>query len=395
MKVLQVSPYVVEPPRTGGSHRTHGLVKEIPHIGGEVTRFCQGGSPDTYRALDFRQKVQVAENYVERRHLNPLHDLAMSPVLFGFPNVFAKYALDFADDGLDALLERSDIVLVREPWQLPVLLERSDVPVVYSSHNVEIDRFDQIQPPLYREVKEWVHELERIAVEESAATVCTSERDAEIYRERFDVDTPLFVLPNGTYAENLRERNPNSPLAKSLRQRYGIDHTTTVAIFVGSDYGPNVEAAKHVIQIAEEMEKTDPPVHFVIVGNVAHAIGVDRPNVTVTGFVEEFEGHFDIADLALNPMTTGGGTNIKLFDYFARGVPVVSTPFGVRGIDVEDGEEAFVRELNEFPITINELSADPRVCERVGARARELASEKYTWEAISKNLYEHLETLSS
>lgn len=393
MKILQVSPYVVEPPKTGGDHRTHGLVKEFPRLGGEVVRYCQGGSPDTYRNLDFRREVQVSPGYVEHRHLCPLHDLTMAPVLFGYPNVLAGSSLRHYAGPLDRLLESADLVLARGPWQIRELLDRSDVPVIYSGHNVEVERFESTQPPFYGVVRDRVHELERVAVEETVATICTSSRDAGLYRERFDIDSPLIVAPNGTSRDNIREHNPNSKETVALRQQYGFDRETPIVLFVGSDYGPNVRAAKHILDIADRFHSCRLDVEFLVVGTVGNSIESSLPNVTVTGFVDEFEAHFDIADIALNPMTTGAGTNIKLFDYFARGLPVVSTPFGIRGIDLEPGTHACIVDLDAFPDKILQLLESPEQRDQIGEAARTLVADKYTWETISEQLFSRLETL--
>jgi glycosyltransferase involved in cell wall biosynthesis len=393
MNILQVSPYVVEPPKTGGDHRTHGLVKEFPRLGGEVVRYCQGGSPDTYRNLDFRREVPVSPRYVEHRHLCPLHDLAMAPVLFGYPNVLAGSSLRYCAGPLDRLLELADLILARGPWQVRELLGRSDVPVLYSSHNVEVERFESTHPPFYSVIQPRVHELERVAVEETVATICTSRRDAEMYRERFEVDSPLIVAPNGTSEDNIRERTPNSKEAIALRQQYGFEQETPVVLFVGSDYGPNIQAAEHILEIASRLQAQRSNIEFLIVGTVGNSIEPGVSNVTVTGFVDEFEAHFDLADIALNPITTGAGTNIKLFDYFARGLPVVSTPFGIRGIDLEDGTHACIVDLDEFSDTIRQLLESPEKRDRIGEAARTLVADKYTWETISKHLFARLKTL--
>jgi len=230
-------------------------------------------------------------------------------------------------------------------------------------------------------------------VEETAATICTSERDAQIYRDRFDITSPLIVAPNGTSKENIRDRTPNSQAARSLRETYGLETETTVAMFVGSDYGPNVCAAEHVLDIAAELQDRQPNLEFLIVGTVGNVIDTTLSNVTITGFVDEFEAHFDIADVALNPMTTGAGTNIKLFDYFARGLPVVSTPFGVRGIDVEDGIHVNIATIEEFGEAINGLLDNTEHRHNIGAAAKKLVSDKYTWEEISTQLFFRLRSM--
>jgi glycosyltransferase involved in cell wall biosynthesis len=317
----------------------------------------------------------------------------MAPVLLGYPNVLAGSALRQCSGQLDQLLETADLILVRGPWQVRELLDRSDAPVVYSSHNVEVERFESTQPPFYRLLRGRVRELERVAVEETAATICTSERDANMYRDRFDVRSPLIIAPNGTSRNNIREQNSESDSADVLRERYGFARDTPVVLFVGSNYGPNVEATEHILDIAHRMRSQQLDVQFLIVGTVGNAVEFSAPNVTVTGFVDEFEAHFDIADLALNPMMTGAGTNIKLFDYFARGLPVVSTPFGVRGIEIEAGTHSCVVKLNEFSDAILRLLESPEKREWISRNAQSLVADKYTWETISEQLFHRLKTL--
>lgn len=392
MHLTQVAPYVTYPPRLGGDHRTHGLVKEFPEFGDEVQRFCQGGSPAMYRSLDLRRHVEITSRYTERRHLHPLHELLKAPMLVGYPNVFQSQALRVASDGLDKMLRQADVVLSREPWQTPYVLDETDdqTPVVFSSHNVEAERFGDIEQPFFADrVQRRVDQLERRSVEDADAIVCTSERDADVYREQYDVTAPVLIAPNGTYEDDIRDHQPDSPAARRVRSRYGIDSSATVCLFMGSNYKPNVEAAKATVEVAREFSGDSPLVHFVIMGSVGKALNDDQhpENVTTTGYVEgDFEAHFDAADIALNPMTSGGGTNIKLIDYFARSLPVVSTPFGARGLDAADGEELVVTDLSEFPDSIAALRDDPTRRQKIGREGQRVAAEKYTWEASSRKL---------
>jgi len=129
----------------GGDHRTHGLMKEFPEFGDSVVRYCQGGSPAMYKSLDLRRHVTITDGYEERRHLHPIHELPKAPMLLGYPNLFASTALRLASDGLDTMLSDADVVVVREPWQMAYVLTNvpTDTPVVYSSHNVETERFGE------------------------------------------------------------------------------------------------------------------------------------------------------------------------------------------------------------------------------------------------------------
>ena len=376
----------------GGDHRTHGLMKEFPELGDSVVRYCQGGTPAMYRSFDLRRRVTITDGYEERRHLHPIHELPKAPMLLGYPNLFASLSLRVANDGLDEMLAGADVIVVREPWQLPYILDyaKPDAPMVYSSHNVETERFGDIDQPLFADkVRKRVAALERRAVEETDATICTGERDANVYRDRYDPGGPIIVAPNGAYEGDLREHRPDSQDAQRVRQKYDIPQNATVSLFMGSKYRPNVEAANLVVEIAQDFRGRNDEFHFLILGDVGNALDDrDLPaNVTTTGYVEEdFEAHFDAADIALNPMLSGGGTNIKQIEYFARSLPVISTPFGVRGIEVRDGEHIVVADAEAMPDAIEKLARSADLREKIGENGRLLAAERYTWEASSRTV---------
>lgn len=401
MHLCQVVPYASYPPRRGGDHRTHGLVMEFANQGDTVTRYCQGGTPETYRSLDFRRRIQIQEGYQERRHLHPLHELVKAPMLLGYPNVFASNVLRLAHDGLPRLLETADVVMVREPWQMPYVLDTApqNTPIVFSSHNVEAERFNDIDRPVFDDrMMNRVRELERLAVTKSDAIVCTSERDAGVYPEMYGTETPILVAPNGTYERNIREHRPNSDAALRVRQQYEIDEQATVCLFMGSDYQPNVEAAEATISIARDLQNHSEPIHFVLMGSVGNSLeDKSAPdNVTITGYVEQdFEAHFNASDIALNPMMSGGGTNIKLFEYFARELPVISTSFGIRGIDLHDDTHLKIADIDEFPTAITMLSGDSETRKRFGQAGKRLTRRQYTWEESSRRVRTHLLELFS
>lgn len=394
MRLAQAAPYVTYPPRLGGDHRTHGLVKEFPEFGDTVERFCQGGSPAMYKSLDLRREVEIADGYTEHRHLHPIHELLKAPMLLGYPNVFQSGALRLANDGLGRMLDEADVVLVREPWQTEYVFNHVDeTPVVFSSHNVETERFGDIDQPIFAEwFEDYVDRLEQQSVQGADAVVCTSKRDAEVYRKKYDPGGPILIAPNGTYEDDLRGHYPDSDEAKRIRDRYDITEST-VCLFMGSNYRPNVEAVKAICDIAVETSDWTSPVHFLVLGSVGKALDGNQipENVTMTGYVkEDFEGHFDAADIALNPMQSGGGTNIKLIDYFARSLPVISTPFGVRGMDVREAEDIIITELDEFATAIDTLRNKPKQQQKIGTAGRQLAERKYTWESASQHLRERI-----
>jgi glycosyltransferase involved in cell wall biosynthesis len=107
-------------------------------------------------------------------------------------------------------------------------------------------------------------------------------------------------------------------------------------------------------------------------------------NVTWLGTVaaEQRLSFYHAADIALNPMFSGSGTNLKMLDYFAAGLPVVSTPAGARGLELAP-DDCIVCPAEQFVARIEVLLNNPDARSRLAANARKLAVERYAWSMIA------------
>jgi glycosyltransferase involved in cell wall biosynthesis len=117
------------------------------------------------------------------------------------------------------------------------------------------------------------------------------------------------------------------------------------------------------------------------------------PNFSFIGEVDDHtkDVFLGIVDVALNPVLTGSGTNIKMLDYFAAGVPVLSTPFGVRGLGLEHQKHCWIAELDEFTEAIRMLQQEDMVSKQARVdTARQYVEEKFDWRAIANNLLTYI-----
>src|SRR5581483_12236830 len=108
-----------------------------------------------------------------------------------------------------------------------------------------------------------------------------------------------------------------------------------LAALVASWHEPNIIAARALVRVAQRM----PEIDVMILGSVGYALAGQTPsNVQLTGTVSaEFKrAVLGVADVAVNLVSTGSGTNLKMLDYFAAGVPVISTAFGARGLGIRN-----------------------------------------------------------
>ena len=286
----------------------------------------------------------------------------------------------------------SDVVVFSHPWVYPLIkdLLRPDLQLlVYDSQNVEgLLRATLLDDggfgtKLVRHVAGLERELCLVA---DLVLACSSE-DRRLFHELYGVPIEkIVVVPNGTFTS--RVAPADSPARQAARRAMGLADTQ-IALFVGSAYQPNVEAAKFIL---EALAPALPDVTFVICGGVGEGLkqhpGASRDNVRITGFVDEEQKarYFAAADLAVNPMFSGSGTNIKMFDFMAAGLPIVSTPIGARGISTGSYDAFRVVEPADMPAATRQVFDDRDLAHNLGQAARRLADQKYSWERISAGL---------
>ena len=148
-----------------------------------------------------------------------------------------------------------------------------------------------------------------------------------------------------------------------------------MALFIGSAYPPNIEAVGMIFQ---QLAPANPEVTFVLVGGVSERAIVEGvsphipSNVRLLGIVSDAERNeaYSAADIAINPMFTGSGTNIKMLDFLAAGLPTITTPIGARGIHNRNDACFIVAESSLFNYWINELRHNTRLRASLTAESR-------------------------
>jgi len=112
-------------------------------------------------------------------------------------------------------------------------------------------------------------------------------------------------------------------------------------------------------------------------------------NVIPLGLLPEAEKQvvMSAASIALNPMISGSGTNLKMLDYAAWGLDIISTPFGNRGIHFEDATEVSLAEADQFAIAIDALLqlTDEQRNART-KRARHRVETEFDWSACAQGM---------
>ncbi len=252
-------------------------------------------------------------------------------------------------------------------------------PVLLNKHNAMYALLDQLlaDSSLPRRITQRavdsLRRFEQTAIDRADAVVFQSEADRELFT--IPSDTRVATIPNGTDHATIQSGGS----AEQLCETYGLSPDDTHVVFIGSyEYLPNREVAETIAtRVAPQLHD----VEFLLVGRDPPELP-DLENVHTLGFVEDLPGVLAMADIAICPLERGRGTKLKMMDYLAAGLPIVTTSVGAEGIDVTDGESVLIRDDSDGLVeAIAQLAADERLRTELGAAAA-ITGAKYAWPAV-------------
>jgi glycosyltransferase involved in cell wall biosynthesis len=268
--------------------------------------------------------------------------------------------------------EKADILIHDFPFTVDydLFADFDKKPRVYNAHNCETKLYEQLHPG---NNSRYIHDLVRGAEQRMLSKV-----DLVLFCNEHDLDRFRDMEPDAKF-EALYAPNGMSPVG-CLAERFVSKNNAFRAVFMGSGHPPNARAAEFIVQ---SLVPSLPDILFDIVGSCLPE-GAYPANLVRHGIVDEAtkERIFGNANLALNPMSDGSGSNVKVLDYFAHGLPVLSTPFGMRGIKAKVSKEYLESSLEDFTESLHRIADGSLPLAEVGAAGRALALENYTWDSI-------------
>lgn len=158
-------------------------------------------------------------------------------------------------------------------------------------------------------------------------------------------------------------------------------------VFTGRlGYFPNADAAEFLVNsILPRVRAQIPDVQVDLVGTNpsrrVRSLG-RQPGVNVTGYVPDLYSYLAQATLAVAPLRSGSGMQLKVLEAMASGTPVVATPMALGGLPGTAAEYlALASNETQFADKIVFLLRNPAERSRLAAKARALIERQYTWEA--------------
>ena len=285
----------------------------------------------------------------------------------------------------------ADVLVLAHPYLVDAAKGLAPgVPLVYDAHNDEIALKDQLLPRT--EAGDWwravVKRVESAAVAESVVVAAPTDRERESLGQLAGTDEHILVVPNGTDAAAVEfttgsERARHT--ARLLARRDLPADAAGVALFVGSGHPPNLAGAKRVAHLAARI----PAVQFFVVGRCGETLDPARvpANLTIAGRVgdDQLAELLAGASVALNPVSEGGGSNLKVIEALAAGLPVVTTSVGARGVPRDLVTVTSVRGLEHG---LDQVLSNPEATRERVQRARIWVSESLDWTVVMQQFVE-------
>lgn len=338
-KILIVSGFSIFPEVTGGQLRTGGIARALARLGYEVRLYVLAGRREHYR----RGKPAFLIEDIEPGLVQEIHlgwGLGLLQSLFRrleYPRVWQYEVMrrGWIPERLARALAEAHVVLCNSPDCPRVPGAWNEKPWLLISHNLEHVLFEQGSRAERAYARSMRRREEAAATEYSDILAC-AESDRDFFRAhdaagrqripivQIGVDPRRYRAP-----EEVRER---------VREQLGVTPDERLVIFSGSRFGPNLDALAQLRAFCDEQADwlAQRRVRLLVAGSMEPQPSRGRGLIT-TGRVDDMVPYFAAADAGLNPVQRGSGANVKLFEYLAAGLPVISTRFGVRGSELKPG----------------------------------------------------------
>lgn len=252
--------------------------------------------------------------------------------------------------------------------------------IVLVEHNVEYERLREQIPTLPQGSYEELKRVELLMCAVSNGVIAVSEPD----RQRLSLDGveawKLKMIPHGVDLSAFGA----TPVI-DVRKHYRLPASSLLLVYHGTyGYQPNLQAMQFMASdILPRLAARGLEVDVLAIGSRPPGTPL-HPRIHFVGSVANLAEVLPAADMAVVSLLEGGGTRMKILDYFAAGVPVISTSKGIEGIPVTDGREALIRDSAEnLCAAIQELAHDGEKAKRLADHARQFVAG-LSWDSIAK-----------
>ena len=333
MNVLYLTPRNVLPLNGGAEIGSLGLIKTLKRIGFRTT-LLSFYDDQPYNDDETNELLKYVSEIKSIKFEKTSLALSFS---FKYPNSIKKYTKKEMMALLNEQLKLKDYqFVVSDHLQMFEYCKtakhiKRDIKIILNEHNVEYLIWKNYSTICNFLIRPFVS-FNAIRMKHYEADACRKAYCSLVVSEK-DKQSLLHIAPDANIISMLP---PTFFELTKFQEDFHENHNTL--LFVGNyAWYPNVYAAMDLIkEIMPRLRERLPFVKLYLVGNkptkeMLYYSSI-HDDIIVTGKVASLEQYYREADVFINPVSEGGGINIKTLEAIGRGIPLVSSEFGVRGI---------------------------------------------------------------
>ena len=382
-KVLFVSYDFPYPTNTGGKNRGFNLIKYgSKNIEIHLASFIREDFRKDYE--DKLRKINVKTITLFKRR--KLIDIRNIKSLFLKKNSIFR-CLYYNSQTEDSLLE-----LIKS-FKIDIVHFESYYTAFYVSDKIrnlrakQIFGTENIEYFLYKDYNQNSNWLKRIIIDrevkkieqEEKELLKSSDKNIAVTKEEANFIKSVTgreceVVPNGVDLEEFRYNSPSEKIKNTL-------------LFIGNfTYFPNIDAINYFYN--KVFKRLDSDIKLLVVGKNAQKLSLAKDKrVKAISFLKDIKDAYNMADIMISPVRIGGGTNFKVLETMAYGIPIIADPSRVKSLKVKDGYEMLLAETAlEYKQKIVLLLRDFGLRKQLSKNARKLVERDYSWKTIGERL---------
>ncbi|GJL53174.1 MAG: hypothetical protein NPIRA02_03060 [Nitrospirales bacterium] len=392
-KILIFWPFNALGARTGAHQVQLADLMALLNLGYEITLFASDlfGDPDTGWHVDDVRKFEEACNIkIHLAQANSVEKLFLLNQQVYYPDTWDMYQTPWLlREFRNVFLEvKPDLVLIYYAWwgQLAVddayksatrILRSVDLLEINGHLTKKVSPFlkepvipENVDPSVIDEAfydELWSHSYENKSKEIKVynaydGVVTITESDARIIRTH-STCRAVRTVPTACALQHIKNSYDGLPL------------------FVGSNNPLNLQGYVYFVRkvLPRVLEKI-PGFRLRVVGGFSEKVeGVQ--GVELSGYIPDLKPLYTVSRFTICPMLGGTGSQIKILESMAHGVPVIAMKAVASASPIEHGVNGFVaNDAKEFAQYAIQLSMDSALCRKLGEAARQTIAEQLSME---------------
>lgn len=393
MKILQICHKPPYPDTDGGTMASYSVLRSLHEAGEQVEVFAltTPKHPQKQVVDGVLTKIKIHYSFVDTR----VKTTGVAKGLFAKHSyLISRFYSKTAAAQLQHILQNQsfDAVIFESLYTavyLPLVRAESNAVCVYREHNIESSlwrqRAEKMNPAASAVIHLFNQKLTRFEfaeINKFDGIAYISKTDAQNLKKK-GIDMPGIYVPF-SYFEPEYE-----PQVKPQPHQIG---------FIGAlNWEPNIKGLKWFLQEVWPVIRAKHPAAAFHVAGRGYNPKLEKwkaPGVHFIGEVASAPDFMRSCSILVVPLFESSGVRVKLVEASALGVPVITTPAGIKGLDMPENAMAVCENKSDFAREISRMLTGDAYRKSRGAKAREHILRTHKPEKAARVIQEFLKRLS-